>query len=174
MNHQPRAEGVFSKHVARSLALVDPDLLACFADLVGGVERWPLFLYGPPGTGKTCAALALTDHVNGSWYETAGNLAHRHAAEITGRGSAVQWDRFTPSDKHGSYRLVVLDELGLRKQVSDSHYEAVHKVLDCRDGYPLIIISNIDGDGLAGLYDARIADRIMAGTQFQLTGKSRR
>lgn len=146
-----------------------------FRGLVVGSDPWPLFLYGPPGTGKTCAVLALTDWVDGAVYETASNLGYRHQAQITGRGPAVPWDRWKGDDRAaGACRLFVLDELGTRKLVTDTHYEVVHKLLDMREGHPTIVVSNLTADELSAVYDARIADRLLMGTQFELAGETRR
>jgi hypothetical protein len=70
--------------------------------------------------------------------------------------------------------LVVLDEPGCRTQVNDFHYETVKRVIDCRYGLPLIVISNHGLDEIARLYDDRVASRLAAGTVVKLEGADRR
>ena len=61
-------------------------------------------------------------------------------------------------------RLVVLDELGTRTNVTDHHAEVVKRVLDIREGRPLVIISNLRASELESVYGDRIASRAAAGT----------
>lgn len=70
--------------------------------------------------------------------------------------------------------LVVLDEIGGRERVSDHHYETVKRILDDREGRPLICLSNLDAARLAAIYDDRIVSRLMAGTTVILSGRDRR
>lgn len=153
-------------------------------ELVAGRAPWPLFLHGPPGTGKTCAALALADHLR-EWecrYVTAADLTARVMATF-GTRDAYDWTPFgrfrdagvnpdAPSGKTGAL-LVVLDELGTR-EVKDTHYECVQRVIDLREGLPLILVSNHDADRIARVYDERIASRCQAGTVVELAGRDRR
>lgn len=150
--------------------MVPDRLRATFRLLVTGGAPWPLFLYGGVGVGKSCAVLALTDFIPGAVYLTAAEFVSRHTAAITGRGEKINWDRMTGKN----CPLVVLDELGAREKVSDTGYEAIIRLLDARDNWPLVVVSNLDGDGIARIYDARIASRIMAGSQFELRGEDRR
>lgn len=82
--------------------------------------------------------------------------------------------------------VLVLDDVrkpGDREQAwGDDYYGALKRVLDVRVGRPLIITSNLDpwepaGGGvpeLVRVFDDRIADRILCGTVFELSGASRR
>jgi hypothetical protein len=74
----------------------------------------------------------------------------------------------------GKQPLVVLDELGCREKVTDFQYETVKAVLDARDGRPLVVASNLGPEGLAVVYDDRIASRLMAGSVLELQGEDRR
>lgn len=175
---RPESRPVFSKHKARSLGKV-PDVLGyAFRDLVAGIASWPLYLWGGPGTGKTCGVLALCDHVARPLYITTSDLTTVLIRSYK-EGPRV-WDDFGPFDDGDSGKpmtgshLVVLDELGTRMTVSDTHYEAVHKLLDMRDAHPMIIVSNHPLDTIASIYDARIASRCVAGTVLELKGPDRR
>lgn len=146
--------------------------------LVKGEAPWPLFLHGPAGTGKTCAALCLLD-LAGGHYWTAGELCE---ALIQAQQGAyfLAWDMMRPCSPFrlwqalGQTTLMVLDELGLRDKVSDFHYETVKRVLDVREGKPLVCLSNLTLAQLGRVYDDRVASRLGAGTVVGLDGDDRR
>ena len=150
--------------IARSLALVHPDLRLVFRRLVTGQAPWPLYLHGPVGTGKTMAALCLLDHVEESYYRTVSELADNRMA------------KGTDMDHVGTVRLAVLDEIGAREKVGDLVYEVVKEFADRREkwGRVAVYVSNLDVPAMARLFDDRVADRLTCGTLFELTGKSRR
>lgn len=183
---QPKPRLVKVPTERREIALVDAGLKNVFRSLVSGKSRWPLFLHGRPGTGKTCAALALLDHLF-PWqqvYFTAAELTSAVMATF-GTKEPFDWTRFgryradvgsrddSPDGKRGA-ALVVIDELGIRSNVSDTHYECVQRVLDLRVGLPLIVVSNHDIAGIGRIYDARIASRCESGTVVELAGRDRR
>lgn len=154
----------------RELAEVAPKLQTLFCELAAGRAAWPLYLFGDQGRGKTAAALALCDHVvRVARYFTCSELTDLVLAPMRG-GAAFDWDAITSP----ICQLVVLDELGTRKVVSDTHYDAVQRVLDYRENRPLVLISNHPVETLAEIYDARIASRCGAGTVFELRGHDRR
>jgi DNA replication protein DnaC len=182
---EPRRTCLPEKH--REIAAVDPVLKGVLRELVTGKRNWPLFMYGEPGTGKSCAALALCDYLLAADYVfmTAAELTSR-VMDTFGKPERFDWRIFAPYRekleglvergpvKATGSRLVVLDELGTRTNVSDTHYECVQKVLDMREGVPLILISNLDARGLAKVYDDRIASRCSSGTVVPLKGRDRR
>lgn len=183
---QPKPRPVFLPNLFREIASVDAALRNVLRSLVSGKAKWPLFLTGPPGTGKTCAALAVLDHLF-PWqqqYTTAADLTSAIMATF-GSNEKFNWRKFgpyrceddsredTPSGKSGA-ALVVLDELGARGKVTDTHYEAVQRLIDLRTGCPLILVSNLSADELAVAYDGRIASRCQAGTVARLGGRDRR
>jgi DNA replication protein DnaC len=156
-----------------------PELLRqAFAQAVSGQIPWPLFVHGPPGTGKTCAGLALCDHVRRSHYVTVADLVGRVLDSFSKR-APFDWDSIRPIDwrdppaKRGR-TLLVLDELGVRANVSDTHYDVVQRVLDSWESFPLVLISNLDITRLARIYDDRIASRCEAGTVVEVKGHDRR
>ncbi len=156
-----------------------------FRDLVSGKRKWPLFLHGNPGGGKTCACLALLDFLLPAqqMYVTAAEVTSMVMATF-GKPGRFDWRLFgayhdegqypsgLPKKPHGS-ALVVLDELGVR-EVKETHYECIQRILDDRESLPLILISNLDLAGIGRVYDARIASRCEAGTVVNLVGPDRR
>ncbi len=166
-------------HKARTIAEIDPALRQTLRRLVTGEARWPLFLHGEVGTGKTCAALALLDHADCFSGGQPGEGEYLTASELAERVIEAQQGRLTQSvqamwRRLANAPLVVLDELGARERVSDHHYECIRRLLDLRDGLPLIGVSNLDLEMLAQRYDDRIASRLAAGTVCYLDGEDRR
>lgn len=131
------------------------------------------------GVGKTAAALCLLDHCGGEYF-TSETLVSAFIAAQSGR-----YERGEGSDRRTVYaeglwfilersRLVVLDEIGSRNQISDHYYNTVKQLIDVRIGKPFVVTSNLDLTTLATLYDDRICSRLVRGTTFQLTGPDRR
>lgn len=165
--------------VERRVVDIDDPTRASIRKLVNGELPWPLFLWGLAGRGKTCAALCLLDHAGGEYWTVARLCADLIEASKDhlywhqeGRSGFVHpahiWERIEKAP------LVVLDELGARERVSDHHYETVQRVLDDRQGQPLVCISNLDEMGITKLYDDRILSRLASGTVIQLQGDDRR
>jgi len=163
----------------RSLTGIDPPLREAIRALVGGQIPWPLFLQGPAGCGKTCACLCLLDHAGGeywttvSWCEQLNDAAFGRLIARGEGGSVTVW----PTQLWAKVQrapLVVLDELGTRDIVTAAHYDAVKRVIDEREGMPLVVISNLDLERVGKLYDDRIVSRLGAGTIVELRGRDRR
>lgn len=160
----------YSPSKIREIGSVPESVLTAFRGLVAGTQPWPLLMHGEPGTGKTCAALALLDHALTGAYVTCTELVERTHKGYNG-GVGIRWEEhFGPQRRC----LVVLDELGTRKTITDTHYESVQRMLDLREHYPLILISNLGPDEIANLYDDRIASRCVAGTRVEVKGIDRR
>jgi DNA replication protein DnaC len=167
--------------IPRMRSRIPEALAATLRDCTDGREPWPLFAYGPAGVGKTCAALYLADRVIGSvvfrdfqglcdeaadaklgrlmWYGT-------HSSTIA--TPEMLWTRF------GAYTLAVIDEIGTRNTVTDHAYETLKHAIDARFRLPLVLVSNLDLDELARLFDDRVASRIAAGTQVCVNGPDQR
>lgn len=180
LRKEPQAKFLPEKH--REIAAVPENVKAAFRSLVSGKSPWPLFLWGEPGRGKTCAALALCDYLRSEQvqFTTIADLTAR-VMDSWKSTEKFEWKPFGPfRDRTEFYHgtsgswLVVLDELGTRSNVTDTHYECVQRVLDMREGWPLILISNKDIAGIGQLYDARIASRCEAGTVVEMKGMDRR
>ena len=155
-------------------------------DLCYGRAAWPLFLTGPAGTGKTCAALALVDRVTVDGhcigqYAEYGELCRRLIAAMKGELPFTNrhgYSGYTSvEDVWEEWRrapLSVLDEIGARENVSDHAYETLKRAIDSRESQPAVFISNLNLEGIAGVYDDRIASRLGAGTALELSGPDRR
>lgn len=162
----------------RDPMLVDGALVVALTELAQGRCRWPLFLTGDVGSGKTCAALRMID-IYGGWYLTVPKLLDRLI-----RAQKRELEYFSPTcvrtvlpyEVWGEIRtmnLVVLDELGTRRDVSDHHYESVLRFLQEREGKPTIYISNLSVAQLGKLYDERVRSRLAFGTSVTLKGDRR-
>jgi len=154
------------------MAQVDPELVGVFRRLVAGEDPWPLFLHGPVGAGKTLAALSLADVTRTAAYFTADGLC-KTAHELRDEPVMLRglWDAIEVKD------LIILDELGLRSNVSDACYETIKRVADLREmhaGRVGIFISNLDANQLARVFDDRLGSRLFCGTHFELKGRDRR
>lgn len=146
--------------------------------VVLGEAPWPLVLLGPAGVGKSCAALALLD-VSGGFYYTAYDLGLEVASAQHGR-LMDRGDEPRPISQERLWKyfadaaLIVLDELGSTAKVSSHHYECVKKLLDLREGKPLVVISNLGFESLGEIYDERITSRLGGGTVIKIQGEDRR
>lgn len=161
----------FSPTTHRTLGDNDADLLDAFRLLVTGEKPWPLFVTGKPGRGKTCGALSLLDHATSGIYLTTNDLVGRRMASFKLSEPDTVWDTLFNVEKRA---LVVVDELGTRTTISDTHYECIQQACDYRQGYPLILISNLSLSEIEQRYDDRIASRCAAGTVVELKGIDRR
>lgn len=159
---------VWLPNFPRSIDRVDRKLFDTFRGLCRGEKPWPLFLTGPTGTGKTYAALALLDGIRGgTLFTTVPRLRERLFRD------PVDFDRITGEQT----ALAVLDELGVRGDVSDFEFEAVARFADQREqtaGSAAIYISNHPPEEIAKIYDERIESRVLGGTWFELKGDDRR
>lgn len=172
--HQARV--VYHEAKLRRPDLIDPDLKRTIRALCAGELPWPLFLWGPPGTGKTCAALLLLDHASGMYW-TPDELAEDMILASKGQVHYESGRGVTPKAlwrEIGQRPLVVVDELGVRSKVGEWQYQCLKRLLDAREGKPLVGISNLNLKEIVQVYDDRIASRLAAGTVFHLAGKDRR
>jgi DNA replication protein DnaC len=173
----PEARAFFQTNKPRRAALVPPALREAISAAAEGRAEWPLFITGPAGTGKTCAALVLLDHAGGLYFTAAGlceELIRAQQGRLFGRQSGHPiWPEQLWAEL-GRTALVVLDEIGSREKVSDFAYETVKRVLDVREGLPLVAISNLDLATVAQVYDDRVVSRLAAGTVLRLQGQDRR
>ena len=163
---------------ARNPKLIDPPLRTAIRSAVSGESAWPLVLTGTAGTGKTCAALCLLDYAGGRYW-TAASLCD---VLIRAQAGRLLWNNGGYGGTHwpedvwgwvGKAPLVVLDEIGARSP-SDFAYETIKRVLDEREGKPLVVISNLTLEALAKLYDDRVSSRLAAGTVIEVAGPDRR
>ncbi len=160
--------------------LIAPELRVAIRGLLLGTNKWPLFVHGAAGTGKTRAALCLLDYCETSVYRTVGELCDTLIQAQQGR---LEWyhdghgGKTWPENIWKAIRMaavVVLDEIGTRERVSDFTYDTVKRVIDEREGKPLVCCSNMDLPKIERLYDDRIASRLAAGIVIHLVGADRR
>jgi chromosomal replication initiation ATPase DnaA len=154
-------------NVDRRLDRLDPKLLALMRRLAAGESPWPLYLHGAPGRGKTCAALAMADVIETAMFTTCEDLTDG----VMGDNATAMWESVRV--KH----LAILDELGARERMNDLHYSAVKRFADLREqhaGRVAIYIGNVTPEELPGLYDDRLASRILCGMVYRLEGDDRR
>ena len=147
------------------------------------VEKWPemeqnnmgILFYGSVGTGKSFYAAAIVNAL----------LEQRIPATVTNFPRLLNIlqgtrERQACIDHLGSYRLLVLDDLGVER---DSTYaaEQIFSVIDSRSrsGLPLIVTTNMTLEELEQpptMQFARIYDRLLelCPIRIRLTGESRR
>lgn len=138
--------------------------------------HWPLLFLGDVGTGKTCAALCVLDIAESGRYHTVEKACSEITAAQQGKliygqyevSEAGWWRRWNEPE------CVCLDEIGSRERVSDHHYNVVKRTIDDRYNRPAIFISNLPLEGIASVYDDRIASRLASGTVVTFTGADRR
>lgn len=184
--------------IARSLADVPADLREKIRGLVTGKLPWPFYLWGDAGLGKTCASLVMLDHCGSDAFSKgcsdpirpwlAGFVDVRSIAGVKinmdkgkyrwsdeDREEVARWDRMMKV----IYRrpLVVFEEIGVGREAADFRLDVLLEVLEQRANDPVrpfVVTTNIEPSKLPGIYDDRIADRILCGTVHKMEGASRR
>ena len=166
--HSEPVGKIIQSEISRNADLIQPKLGKVLWDACNGATAWPLTILGDAGTGKTCAALCVLDRVYGPRrYTTTAelvfdlNLLRRSDNPSRERGF---WEHWRGCD------LTVLDEIGARGEVTDSHYEILKLAIDRRQDQPAIFLSNHTIGQLADIYDDRIASRLQSGTVFDMAG----
>ena len=158
---------------ARRLSAVPREILTVLDDVISGQKPWPLYLWSKsPGTGKTCAGLVVADLWERSRPWPFEDFANGLLDAKFGRseiGSLATWWGFVVSRS-----FVFLDDVGTRERANETQYEAFKGVLDRREGLPLMVTSNLPPSSMVGIFDARVADRLVAGTTFEVVGESMR
>jgi chromosomal replication initiation ATPase DnaA len=160
------------------VAGADPEAWSTLMSCVAGDAPWPVFLHGPAGSGKTCLGLLVLDRVFANRKAMTASEMLQAATDATmgrlvnGAGWSVSARAFWAAWADATFTM--LDELGTRQNVTDAAYDSIKRAVDLRYGKPLIVISNLDLDGLARLYDDRMASRLASGTVIALGGADRR
>ena len=62
----------------------------------------------------------------------------------------------------------------MRQRVSDYGYGSVKRLIDQREGKPLLVLSNLGIDAVSRLYDDRISSRLGGGTLVRVGNRDRR
>ena len=168
--------------LCRTRNQIDSGIRAMINHVVRGESPWPLVLFGGAGRGKTCAALCVLDYwlieykqrgVYAITSEVVSSLGKARCNRLFYPGGFLCSEETLWGDWE-SYGIVCIDELGMRDEVSDTHFEAVKLAIDHRHNKPAIFVSNIRLSELVGNYDTRIASRLRAGTVIEFTGPDRR
>ena len=146
-----------------------PYVRTLIRDVINGQKPWPLYLFGEVDAGKTAAALCIGDHVGG-WYLALPDLCGMIRQAMKGElfKGAYRWTEYEIWKDWETTSLCILDELGTRKVVTDHHYEVLKRALDLREGRPIVLICNLDPNGLRAVYDDRIHRRVCRGTNVEL------
>lgn len=137
---------------------------------------WPIVMLGASGGGKTCAALCALDHFGGVYFE----LSDFTDRITKARRGELWWDdsqgyRIPESevwDLWDKSNLAVLDEIAMRSP-TDAQFDTLKRMLDRRDGRPLIVISNFSMEQIVRVYDDRIASRLSQGTVIKFADDRR-
>lgn len=186
----PKPEARHEPQVPREAARITFVIRDVMRDVCRGVKPWPLLLYGSYGIGKTCAGLVLADYVKQSlWFDfgdfcrkcndaqcdrlywTFGGDSDEGHTNLR-QSRKVTWDEWWKVIRAAP--LLVLDDIGTRTRASDAQYEALKLAFDRRLGKPFLLTSNLDIDAIGKLFDGRIADRLLAGTEATVAGNSMR
>lgn len=163
---------------ARDRCQVDCEVEKMIIDLTEARLPWPCLWYGEPGSGKTCSAMLMVDAFGG-WYATLNDMVK--LIQQAARGEAVHSSGYkrTVFEVEADWtraNLAVLDEIGERTEVSESHYEITKKLIDLRerDGLkPTVYISNRSPSELSKIYSDSIASRLTMGTVVEMNGDRR-
>lgn len=159
---------------SRRLSAMGHDIRGVLDDLIFGRAKWPLFLWSSvPGTGKTCAGLVVCD----LWPMSRAWRFEDFAADLVDVKMGRHWCSTISTwwDFVQKRMFVLIDDVGAGpKEAKDTQYEALKGVLDRRIGLPLMLTSNLSHEALEKVFDARVVDRIAAGTVIEVKGESRR
>lgn len=139
-----------------------------------GCSQWPFVLQGEPGSGKSCAALIMLDGVGGRYWtltELCEELAEAKCGAFAFQNVRYFWKGYKGAN------FVVIDEIATEardeRDISPHHAECLHRLLDKREGQPLLLITNRTIKDILRLYGDPIASRMNAGTCLEFTGDRR-
>jgi DNA replication protein DnaC len=144
--------------------------------------HWPLYLWGSTGIGKTCAAaVAYSLWRPSAWWmsltELCDTLKGFNAQSfqlITTPTGKIELSLTGFWERMRKMGLVVIDEIGTR-DASPQRYDALLRLLETRQGQPLILTGNLNPRGeIPKVYDERVQSRIYAGVALEVTGPDRR
>jgi len=145
--------------------------------LAAGELPWPLTVWGSAGTGKTCFGLTLVDYCGGFFWSTddfCEVMADAKMGRLTTPGAQREISATELWQELACTSLVVLDELGTTKEISDHHYRSVKRLLDLRENLPMVVMMNVPLYQIAVSYGEPVASRLAGGTVCKLEGQDRR
>lgn len=162
----------------RQSDLIYPAVRTAIRECCEGLSPWPIYLHGETGAGKSYAGMLLCDWAGRGIYTTLPELCallieaqnerlHDHLGYR--RTQSALWKEWTYAN------IAVLDEIGVRSNVSDFARETIWRAMETRmrERLPLMVISNLELAEIDQLYDARIASRLAEGTVIHTTGDRR-
>ena len=160
------------------VAQIDSRLRDVLRAICKGLRPWPLFMYGDSGSGKSyIGSHAILRY--GGWHINTNAMVEMMQQAMKGElyyESGYQRSRSEVMDAWAQCNVGVLDEIGERKQVTESHYDLAKQVVDLRDRVikPTVYISNRDPEELVEIYGDPFVSRISRGTVIEINGDKRR
>lgn len=168
-DYRPRME--------RSKDEIAPRLKEELLAMVRGRRRWPVYINGPVGVGKTAAVLTLVDQVENAIYMAAAEMMDGIRAARAKRllsDSSYDISETGLFGRWAASKLVVIDEVGQRRDPTAWTDSTIQRVLDDRIDKPTILIGNHDLADLAKVMDDRVVSRLSAGSIIHVDGEDRR
>jgi DNA replication protein DnaC len=169
--------------------LVREGIRKLFRRLLAGELEWPLYLFGEPGVGKSFAAALLyqrwpQDQRVAWWLMpefTARIVECRKIGYSLATVNGMQYERTESTWWRllAQQDLAVFDDVGIAPTDRDGWhsqmcFEVAFQVSDKRAKRPTVYTSNVKPSELKGIYDARIASRMLSGTVLEMVGDDRR
>jgi hypothetical protein len=161
-------------------------LVNVITELAAGRSRWPLFVTGCAGSGKTNVLRVVCDYGSGlygtldDWFDGLLACVRGEARERSWSGElevtpALYWRRLAEAT------LVAVDEVAHRGNVVAHHFGTPYdhagflkRLLDVREGLPLLVASNLPLEAAGAAYDERVASRLGAGSVYMMMSGDRR
>lgn len=171
--------------VRRDQKLIPAGLAETFQECRMGRAPWPLFVWGGVGGGKTRFGLCVHDIYDGQHWDFA-DLAAEYVqlrrgelldcdSQLTGGYQERVVREIEWIDALARPRMFVLDDVGRRSDTAaGTNREVISRFLDRRENKPTILLSNLPPNGLAPVYDERVASRCRAGTVIEVSVGDRR
>lgn len=122
-----------------------------------------LCFVGQPGTGKTHLACAMAVNIHNQGFLVSYRRHHEIMYQIKETYSAASQESEKVIIKNlTNVDLLVIDEIGLNKKLSDTDLELTYKILDARydSMKPTVLVSNLSEQGLGECLGPRTIDRM--------------
>ncbi|HEY0983540.1 DnaA ATPase domain-containing protein [Schlesneria sp.] len=135
---------------------------------IAGQRSWPLYIFGATGRGKSFLAALLYCRWSGhhATFVRYVDLVDQ-AMKASSQHQAGPWEMVKDRS------LLVVDEIGVGAS-NEWRTEIMWKLLELRNGKPLILTGNLEPKELAGHFDARIQSRLAGGSFLEVGGRDQR